>query len=323
MKTQVFIYSKNRRYDFKAIYNLSEDFCSKEQRKEFLLEARGVMDIETYPDDDAINSPRWLYSKKGDVILFGIGAMNTMLSDNYTSDITGRAIRGFFGIAIKAKEEERVSLPYDIIFFRQLFKENIVPLWEAPKEDFKSRSKEIELNLEGFKTIEASQNAILLNTDKNKCAVLGDVNAEDAVATALASREDLSLVIGLGSKGHAYAADSSYKYMNAIVDGCKQREEKVVRKNEQNLSKDNGNAGTDFPSEQKDTSKKAMRPKLIALTLVLTVVAIIAILALCSKGQNNRMNSTSGAKKAVDTMQIQKKTQKNSLVPRKEGRTKN
>ena len=123
---QFYIYTRTKELDYRAIAIPSEDFCSKEDRLAFRHEIQGVIDVETYVDE--LNEPRWFYSKRKNLALFGIGVMNKELSDTCYTDYVGTPIRGFFGVVFKIGEA--IELPYDKEFFRKVYKKYVEPIWD-------------------------------------------------------------------------------------------------------------------------------------------------------------------------------------------------
>ena len=80
MNAQLFVYTRTKNVDYQAIISPSEEFCSKSTRKLFLTQARGIINVEQY--EDPLVEPRWLFSKKGNLLLWGIGIQNKMLSED-------------------------------------------------------------------------------------------------------------------------------------------------------------------------------------------------------------------------------------------------
>lgn len=174
MKAQYFIYTRNRKVDYKAILSPSEEFCPKETRKKFLQDIRGLIDIETY--DDPLDTPRWLYSCFNGFVLFGLGVMNSNLSDEYNTDFTGRPVRGFFGIVMKYTTESTI-LPMDINFYRHIYKKEIEPIWEFDNDHLPYPVKDIDIDIQdGINAIHPASAHIDLNYQENKCVILGNVN---------------------------------------------------------------------------------------------------------------------------------------------------
>lgn len=301
MKAQYFVYTRNRDIDYKALLSPSEEFCSKETRKKFLKEIRGIIDVETY--DDPLDTPRWLYSCSNGLILFGVGIMNSELSDLCNTDFTGRPVRGFFGIVMQYSSISTI-LPMDLKFFRLLYKKHIEPIWECDKEHLPNPVTDLDIDMQdGISVIHPISTNVALNYQKDRCVILGDVNTEDVLGIALTSSQDITIVTGFNNKKHAFAIDSEYRFMNAIVNGVYEREEKLCNKNESQETVTNHE-----PIPISDTSlppKKDFRLKLFIGMILLLIMILLFINRSCQKNQKNLESSVSG-----DTIQMVKPQQK-------------
>ena len=301
---QFYIYTRTKELDYRAIAIPSEDFCSKEDRLAFRHEIQGVIDVETYVDE--LNEPRWFYSKRKNLVLFGIGVMNKELSDTCYTDYVGTPIRGFFGVVFKIGEA--IELPYDKEFFRKVYKKYVEPIWDIEYGDDNARQKIIEVeqsDLDGtYLKIVPQDNHIFLNEQVGKCAILGEMDCGKVFQQALYNKTDLSVVTGLNNRNHAYAKEAKYKFLNALVNGVDVREEQETIKT---ITGQEYSTSTKFQvSENPIKPKKDHRLKLIVLGTVATFIAAALIVGRCRK--NNQMNpqkSVSG-----DTVKTIKNTQK-------------
>ena len=300
IKAQYFVYTRNRYIDYKTFFSPSEELCPKETRKKFLKEIRGVIDIETY--DDPLNTPRWLYSCSNGLLLFGVGIMNSELSETYNVDFANRPVRGFFGIVLSVSNSE-ICLPMDLKFFSQLYKMYIEPIWELDREHFQTQT--IEIDIKEFindctHLIYPVNKDLSLNYHNDKCVILGNVDSEDAFSNALTLGYEISIVTGFNNKKHAYSVDSDYKYMNAIVNKVTKREEKNFNKEQEQIYYDNLTHRIVI-DEIAEKPKKVLRPKLITICLLIIIVLLLIICPRsCRNSQMNQSLSVSG-----DTIQIQ------------------
>lgn len=300
IKAQYFVYTRNRYIDYKTFFSPSEELCPKETRKKFLKEIRGVIDIETY--DDPLNTPRWLYSCSNGLLLFGVGIMNSKLSETYNVDFANRPVRGFFGIVLSVSNSE-ICLPMDLKFFSQLYKMYIEPIWELDREHFQTQT--IEIDIKEFindctHLIYPVNKDLSLNYHNDKCVILGNVDSEDAFSNALTLGHEISIVTGFNNKKHAYSVDSDYKYMNAIVNKVTEREEKNFNKEQEQIYYDNLTHGIVI-DKIAEKPKKVLRPKLITICLLIIIVLLLIICPRsCRNSQMNQSLSVSG-----DTIQIQ------------------
>jgi len=204
MRAQYFVYTRNYSNDYKSIIVPSEDFCPKEVRKFFLNQARGLINVEQY--DDPLDNPRWLFSRKDSLILFGLGTNNNALDEECYKDYAGRPVRGFFGVIIDSLTED-VKIPYDINFYKDLYTNHILPIWNQDREQFVGHTIELDVDVNAYHCIEKNENSTQLNFDSRKSVILGDVGIEECISNALFFPGDISVAIGFSDKNHAFAAE--------------------------------------------------------------------------------------------------------------------
>ena len=77
MDAQYFVYTRGHDIanDYKLLFSPSEDFCPSDVRKYFLVQVRGLINLDSYIGNLEEN-PRWILSKKNGYILWGVGTMN-------------------------------------------------------------------------------------------------------------------------------------------------------------------------------------------------------------------------------------------------------
>lgn len=300
---QFYIYTRTKELDYRAIAIPSEDFCSKEDRLAFRHEIQGVIDVETYVDE--LNEPRWFYSKRKNLVLFGIGVMNKELSDTCNTDYVGTPIRGFFGVVFKIGEI--IDLPYDKEFFRKVYKKYVEPIWNVEYGDDNAKQKIIEVeqsDIDGtYLKIVPQDNHISLNEQVGKCAILGKIDCVKVFQQALYNETELSVVTGLNNRNHAYAKEAKYKFLNALVNGVDVREEQETIKP---ITKQEYPTQTNYQtSEIPKKSKKDNRQKLVVLGTIAAFIAVALIIGRCSRNNpTNPQQSVSGnTVKATKAMQ--------------------
>lgn len=222
MRAQYFVYTRNRDNDYKLVYAPDDVFCPPETRKFFLKQSRGVINIESY--SGSLDEPRWLISRKGNCILFGMGVMNRKLGIDNNTDYTGTPIRGFFGIVINA-EDNQIKVPYDVKFYGDLYKSIIDPVWTYVREDFKFKGVEVTQDFNEYECIDSITFPVELNTVESKTVILPiSTNIVEIVGSILSRTANCSFVSGLSDKEHAYCDD--YCFHNATVIGIDKRVEK-------------------------------------------------------------------------------------------------
>lgn len=303
-RPQLIIYTRNRDIDYRMVVTPDETLCPADTRKYFRSLIRGIIDVETY--DDPLSQPRWLYAKKGNNVLFGVATMLDTLGTECCTDFTGRSVRGFYGLVFDATSTDSLQLPFSIDFFIDINRKYIEPLWNSRKEDFIRKGIEIDIDSSVGSKIGAASDPIQLNQDKDACLILGNADAEKAIRSALAVGKDISLVTGLNSKQHAFAADSEYDFMNAVVNGVS---EKQMRKKVKAPAKTDKPDTPVVPPSIPARPKKALRPKVtIVGLLVLMALIIIFIVKMCNMKQTNPNSSTSGELNATGMTDTIKKT---------------
>ena len=296
MKAQYFVYTRNRDNDYKLAYAPDDTFCPPETRRYFLKQSRGVINIESY--SGSLDEPRWFISRKGNHILFGIGVMNRILGADNNTDYTGTPIRGFFGLVINADNQTRV--PYDIKFYKDLYKSIIDPVWNYANEDFKFKGVEVTQDFNDYECIDSITCSIELNTDENKTLILPiSTNIADIVGAILSKSADCSFVSGLSDKEHAYSND--YCFHNATIIGTDKRIEKGKVNTDDTDFTHHGDGEEEIIIKPIQL-KKAFRPKLIIIIGILAIVLIVLLCKTCQNKQTNLDPSISGDTVQTDTI---------------------
>lgn len=306
MNAQYFVYTRNRDNDYKLVYAPDDDFCPPEIRKYFLKQSRGVINIESY--SGSLDEPRWLISRKGNRILFGIGVMNRIIGVDNNTDYTGTPIRGFFGVVINA-EDNLVKVPFDIQFYKDLYKNKIDPIWNSVREDFKFKGVEVTQDFNVYKCVDASTISIELNTIEKKTVVLPiSISLADVIGSVLSLSADCSFVSGLSDKEHAYSDD--YCFHNATVIGIDERVEKV--KVNADITRDHRDGITQYGGITGDDTikpippKKAFRPKLVMVIVLLVIVVIVLLCKTCQGNQTSQDPLISGDIVQIDSINLPK-----------------
>lgn len=306
MRAQYFVYTRNRGNDYKLVYAPDDTFCPPETRRYFLKQSRGVINIESY--SGSLDEPRWLISRKDNCILFGMGVMNRIIGVDNNTDYTGTSVRGFFGMVISA-EDDQVKVPYDIQFYKDLYKSKIDPIWDYSREDFKFKGVEVTQDFNAYECVDAATISIELNTVEKKTVILPiRTNSADVIGSILSLSADCSFVSGLSDKEHAYSDD--YCFHNATVIGIDERVEKV--KVNTDTARDNRDGSTLYGGITGDGAikpvppKKVFRPKLIMVIVLLVIVMIILLCKTCQGNQTSQDPSISGDTIQTDSINLPK-----------------
>lgn len=296
MNAQYFVYTRNSDNDYKLVYAPNEEVCSKEDRLFFIKQARGCINIDAY--GGSLNKPRWLISIRNKTLLFGFGINNSQLSTENVTDYTGTPVRGFFGMVIKIENDE-LSVPFDIEYFKLFYLKYISSVWYASREEFKYIGVSVESDSNQYFYLEPKAHNININTNNSKTVILGnEYSIETIIEEILYLKKDISFISGLFDKQHAYNIE--YCYMNALVDGIDCREERsIVIPHPSPNPNPNPNPII--------VSKKKNRINLILVFMILIIALIILVCKTCQKSQLNHQQSILG-----DTIQ-QLQPQKNSV----------
>lgn len=316
MKAQFFIYTRgfSIENDYRLMYIPASDFCPDTIRKYFLGQVRGAINIETYSGD--LKEPRWLFSHKGDMVLWGMAIMNNVLSEENTSDYTGRSVRGFFGFVTKFGTYD--TLPFDIRYFRKMYASLVSPLWSASKDNFRKKGVWCDDSFDGFETITATtSSSIQINVNPSRVVIWGkDYSIVDLLSNALSLSGETTMITGLAETGHAYNPD--YHYLNAQVDGVTSNEDTfykpVIQPEDIPTQQKSNNNGDERSITTIDSSKKVYRPRR-NLPRMLAILLLLAIAGMCMKGIKKSKPSTSSGEqvsceKTLDSTKIPTMTHK-------------
>ena len=301
MEAQFFVYTRAyiTENDYKLMFSPSNEFCPDEARKFFLQQARGLVNVEEFSVEqyDTLKSPRWMFSRYNGYTLWGVGIMNSELSsesiDNDFKDCVGRPVRGFFGMVLK--NDSFSELPFDLSYWKKFYAKYVSPLWMVGKEEFKQKGIAVEESFEQYHCIRPNDESnIQLNVHPNKTIIWGHVSEDEMFATALALKEDVSCVSGLGEISHAY--NHKYNYHNAIVDGVTETQSRVYSENkvEKQGEEMTGKREKAKEEEKMIKPKKALRPK--SMLILGCIVIIVLMIALCTKKIRKQEHPTSGEK---------------------------
>lgn len=291
MNAQYFIYTRGHlaENDYTLMFAPSKDFCPNEIRQYFRQQVRGAINIEMY--EGTLMTPRWLFSRHNGFILWGMAVMNSVISDENSTDYTGRGVRGFFGMILKDEPIDR--LPISLDFFRRVYGNLVSPRWFNGKEDFKQFGIAVHEDL-GTEWIEPQKvDSIAINCNPERTVIWGEEHSEiEYLSAVLATNDDTSFITGLSEKAHAY--NHEYLFMNALVQGVSNYEEKKY-----SLTNDVviiNNHGNGKGGGRGIVPKKVSRPKM-QLIRIIVVLLMVAIVGTCIKGAKKSKHSTSSGEK--------------------------
>ena len=174
-----------------------------------------------------VEKPVWVLYKTPEVVVWGICCNNGKLSNSYNKDEIGRKVKGFFALVISAYSNDRLIVPYDISFFENLYKKEVVPYWDCRKGE-SHQSQTSDISDISYHSVSAAENNYVhrLNTDEFQIKRLSDTNANQIIAAAL-TIDKVTLTIGYDCLDNTI--NNKTTFMNCVVDGKKERTVKVRR----------------------------------------------------------------------------------------------
>lgn len=281
MEKQLIIFTRTSKVDYGLLLSPSEEFCPSPIRKIFRERIRGLINVDEYNPD--LSTPRWIFCRLGEFVLWGVGCWNETHGSECIVDEVGRKkLRNFVGIIYKGSVSK---LPYDISYFSNEFNANISPLWKLSKQDIQVKEGIEADNYEGDMFIIPSVSPGLNKIDKI-CVTHHVKNAERLFSAALISDAEVTVVSNIRDVELAF--DERYRFMNACVIG-----EDGGRIHHYSESEHNVGGKTENTIEEIQP-KKDYRPKIMMLIGIIAIVLIVIVM--CSKGTQTSKHTTSGEK---------------------------
>lgn len=258
MKLLIYTRTYRKKDDYRLLAAPDNDYIQDNILREFVDFSRKVIDIDN-PLNGDIKVTRWSAFKLNNYILLGIGCNNSELGD-FSKDEANRPVRGFFGVIAKIPEEKN-CLPYDIDFFKSVYKGLIEPHWA--EKNFILGDINCPMGIKNFNLLSFS-NKVSLNTIRNKTHLFHyNKELEEYLGSCL-NYSVCNIVTGLNVEEHAIEAG----FMNAlsfdtieekIVDNSEKKEQltsqnKIVVTEEKKIQNNNIPSGS---------SKLSIKNKLI------------------------------------------------------------
>lgn len=138
--------------------------------------------------------PKWILYKDTVFLLWGVCCENRIIaSNNQKTTHKNRPVRGFFSIVITEFDREDLKVPFDINYFRELYKKEVEPYWN---QRVQHQNKTYGFITGDFNYISAANNNYVssLNTDIFQCKSFGEIDKEGVIAAAL-TMDNVSLLI--------------------------------------------------------------------------------------------------------------------------------
>ncbi|MCE1166481.1 MAG: hypothetical protein LWX70_00130 [Sphingobacteriia bacterium] len=240
---KLFIYTRTYKDDYRLIASPNESYLPENILWAFIAFSRDVINIEN-PLYGDFKLARWSIYKYYDYVLFGIGCKNIELSE-HSNDKVGRPVRGFFGVVLKLTEETNI-LPFDLQYFKDIYRCFISPHWE--ERNFMLNDIDCLLDISRYNHLPPS-NMQLLNNMVLKTKFFQYNNKLENYLASCLNYSICNIVTGINVEEHAIEAG----FMNAlsfdtieekIVDNSKKKEQltsqnKVVVTKEKKIQNNN------------------------------------------------------------------------------------
>ena len=306
MEKQLIIFTRTSKVDYGLLVSPSEEFCPSPIRKIFRERIRGLINVDEYNPD--LSTPRWIFCRLGEFVLWGVGCWNETHGSECIVDEVGRKkLRNFVGVIYKGSVSK---LPYDISYFSNEFNAHISPLWKLSKQDIQVKEGIGADKYEGDMFIIPSVSPGLNKIDKI-CVTHHVENAERLFSAALISDAEVTVVSNIRDVELAF--DERYRFMNACIIGEDGGRTHHYSESEHNVGKKTENTIEEIQP------KKDYRPKIMMLIGIIAIVLIV--IAMCSRGTQTSKHTTSGEKamnqnpnspnQLSDTLLIKQKKQPN------------
>lgn len=220
MEQHLFIYTRTKHFDYRLVYSPDNQFVPNDIRWKFVDFVREVIN-EDDPTNGEIIEPRWSFYKIDNYILWGIGCRNSLLGSQ-DSDYTGTKIRGFYGQIIKVSDFDELSLGFTIDYFKELYAEKIVSIFETKREN---EVNSIDSQWQSNVLTRVSKSIHLsLNVNSNVTRILpSNINVQEIVESALSFNE-INIVCCLNNEGHARKTELCRFYNVTIIGQNEQKD---------------------------------------------------------------------------------------------------
>lgn len=161
-----------------------------------------------------LKTPKWILYKDCSFLVWGVCCENRLIASNHQETThKNRPIRGFFSIVITDFKGEELRLPFDINYFRELYRNEVEPYWNQKEQHLNKTSGYIAGNFNYIGTLHNNY-VSLLNTNMFQCQSLGELDKEGVIAAAL-TLDKVSLLID--NDNIEQATNRNGSYMNCLT----------------------------------------------------------------------------------------------------------
>lgn len=161
-----------------------------------------------------LKTPKWILYKDYNFLVWGLCCENRFIaSDIQKTTHKNRPIRGFFGVVISNFTVEDLRLPFDINYFRELYRNEVEKYWDQIELH---QNQTLGYLWGKYNYVSAAHNNYieLLNTDIFQCQSLGELDREGVIAAAL-TLNNVSLLID--NDNIEQATNRNGSFMNCLT----------------------------------------------------------------------------------------------------------
>lgn len=262
-----------------------------------------------------LKTPKWILYKDYNFLVWGLCCENRFIaSDMQKTTHKNRPIRGFFGVVISNFTVEELRLPFDINYFRELYRNEVEKYW-SQKEQHQSQTIGYIFGEYNFVSAAHNNYIELLNTDIFQCQSLGELDREGVIAAAL-TLNNVSLLIDNDNIEQATNKNGSFmnclspsvrfdlhhvkqqcpkckKYVSSFTQtgvclDCKEAEEEIIRRTRKDDDMDKQikvelelaqnkilELKSEVESNRLQLKKKVRVIKILAAALVVLLIALL------------------------------------------------
>jgi len=195
--------------DYRAVVKPGEGAFNKEILFRFYQQLRSGLNEEGAYGE--LSQVRWIVSAFDGMMLFGVCGRNESLGlpSEVASDVYGRSVRAFYGIAFVPPSSARdLLLPYDLAIAHEIFARYVKPVWmDKASTSIEANCCRFEEMFSDSTHLTSARNIHLLNcrADRLRTMPHKDSETEDLIASAgwFALSSNISLITGLNCVRHA------------------------------------------------------------------------------------------------------------------------
>lgn len=203
------IYTRTKYHDYRIVTSKSLAGLPHSVVQIFTEVARTMIDAE----NNQLEEPSWALVKKNGYTLWGMSVLNDVLGDE-NKDKYNRPVRGFFGVI---SDSPTNNLPYSISYFKEIYKEYVMPIWDSPEQ-----TEQVNSSLPSFSGDEFITKSSLLNNDINlefgRCRIFPfGSNCKGLIEAVFASVEDCSIATNIHKKSRCIEfGKDKLSFMNVV-----------------------------------------------------------------------------------------------------------